>query len=63
MTSDVGTVPQKPTRLSRGEWVTVFKRTFSQFMADDCMGLAQQVAYSSLLAFFPQSSRWSASST
>ena len=22
-------------------------------MADDCMGLAQQVAYSSLLAFFP----------
>ena len=53
MTSDVGTVPQKPTRLSRGEWVSVFKRTFSQFMADDCMGLAQQVAYSSLLAFFP----------
>ena len=53
MTADVGTVPQKPTRLARGEWVTVFKRTFSQFMADDCMGLAQQVAYSSLLAFFP----------
>jgi len=53
LTSDVGKVPQKPTRLSRGEWVAVFKRTFSQFMADDCMGLAQQVAYSSLLAFFP----------
>jgi membrane protein len=53
LTSDVGTVPPKPTRLSRGEWVTVFKRTFAQFMADDCMGLAQQVAYSSLLAFFP----------
>jgi len=31
----------------------VFKRTFQEFMADDCMGLAQQVAYSSLLAFFP----------
>ena len=29
------------------------KRTAKQFMADDCMGLAQQVAYSSLLAFFP----------
>ena len=24
-----------------------------QFIADDCMGLAQQVAFSSLLAFFP----------
>ena len=45
MTADVGTVPRKPTRLSRGEWINVFKRTFSQFMADDCMGLAQQVAY------------------
>jgi membrane protein len=31
----------------------VFKRTGRQFMADDCMGLSQQVAYSSLLAFFP----------
>ena len=50
---DVGTAPQQPTRLSRGEWVAVFKRTVSQFLADDCMGLAQQVAYSSLLAFFP----------
>ena len=36
-----------------GEWIDVFKRTGKQFMADDCMGLAQQVAYSSLLAFFP----------
>jgi len=53
LTADVGRVPRKPTRLSRGEWVAVFKRTFKQFMADDCMGLAQQVAYSSLLAFFP----------
>jgi membrane protein len=35
------------------EWIDVFKRTGKQFMADDCMGLAQQVAYSSLLAFFP----------
>ena len=50
---EVGDVPARPQRLSRGEWVAVFKRTFSQFMADDCMGLAQEVAYSSLLAFFP----------
>ncbi len=31
----------------------MFKRAFKQFVADDCIGLAQQVAYSSLLAFFP----------
>jgi membrane protein len=49
----VGHVPSGPHRLALGEWVDVFKRTFKQFMADDCMGLAQQVAYSSLLAFFP----------
>ena len=35
------------------EWKDVLKRTASQFMADDCMGLSQQVAYSALLAFFP----------
>jgi membrane protein len=29
------------------------KRSFSAFMRDDCMGLSQQIAYSSLLAFFP----------
>ena len=51
--AEVGHVPAGPHRLSLGEWVDAFKRTFKQFMADDCMGLAQQVAYSSLLAFFP----------
>jgi membrane protein len=49
----VGHAPSSPTRLSLAEWIAVFKRTFSQFMADDAMGLSQQVAYSSLLAFFP----------
>ena len=39
--------------MRRGEWITVFKRTGSRFIADDCMGLAQEVAYSALLAFFP----------
>ena len=33
---------------SRGEWSAVFKRSFSEFLADDCMGLAQQIAYSSV---------------
>jgi membrane protein len=42
-----------PYRLSAAEWKDALKRTASQFMADDCMGLAQQVAYSALLAFFP----------
>jgi len=39
--------------LSRAEWLAALKRSFSEFMKDDCMGLAQQIAYSSLLAFFP----------
>jgi membrane protein len=51
--ADVGRVPGGPHRLSAREWASVFKRTFRQFLADDCMGLSQQVAFSSLLAFFP----------
>jgi membrane protein len=39
--------------LSKGEWLAALKRSFAQFMKDDCMGLSQQIAYSSLLAFFP----------
>jgi membrane protein len=31
----------------------VLKRTVRQFVEDDCIGMAQQVAYSSMLAFFP----------
>jgi membrane protein len=45
--------PTGPERLRPAEWLAVFKRTFRQFLADDCMGLSQQIAYSSLLAFFP----------
>jgi membrane protein len=48
-----GRAPSGPERLSARDWVDVFKRTGKEFMADDCMGLSQQVAYSSLLAFFP----------
>ena len=40
-------------RLSARDWLAVFKSSGKEFLADDCMGLSQQVAYSSLLAFFP----------
>jgi membrane protein len=53
LAEDVGTVPSGPHRLSLREWLNVLKRTFKEFLADDCLGLAQQVAFSSLLAFFP----------
>jgi membrane protein len=43
----------EPRRLSPGEWLTGAKRAGSAFLADDCMGLAQQIAYSWMLAFFP----------
>jgi membrane protein len=49
----VGHPPTSPRRLSFGEWKAALVRSFKEFMADDCMGLSQQVAYSSLLAFFP----------
>ena len=51
--SSVGHAPSKPQRLARGDWVAVVKRTAKEFLDDDCMGLAQQIAYSALLAFFP----------
>jgi membrane protein len=34
-------------------WLDVLERTGKAFLKDDCMGLAQQIAFSSLLAFFP----------
>lgn len=43
----------EPRKLSRGEWLAATKRAGSAFLADDCMGLAQQIAYSWMLAFFP----------
>lgn len=39
--------------MSGSAWLSVFKRTGKRFLADDCLGLAKQIAYSSLLAFFP----------
>ena len=49
----VGHPPRSPERLSRREWLAALKRSFTEFLADDCMGMSQQIAYSSLLAFFP----------
>jgi membrane protein len=48
-----GHVPSSPEKLSLAAWLAAFKRSFASFRKDDCAGLAQQVAYSSLLAFFP----------
>ena len=48
-----GHAPSSPEKLSLADWLAAFKRSFAEFMKDDCMGLAQQIAYSSLLAFFP----------
>jgi membrane protein len=48
-----GNAPSSPDKLSLADWLAAFKRSFAEFMKDDCMGLAQQIAYSSLLAFFP----------
>ena len=49
----VGDAPSSPHKLTFSEWVAALRRSFSGFMQDDCMGLSQQIAYSSLLAFFP----------
>jgi membrane protein len=49
----VGRTPSSPERLTRGDWLAAFKGSFTAFMRDDCMGLSQEIAYSSLLAFFP----------
>ena len=45
--------PTSPYRLSLGSWGSALRSTVKEFLADDCLGLAQQIAFSSLLAFFP----------
>jgi membrane protein len=42
-----------PYRLPLKEWGSSFKAAAKEFLADDCLGLAQEIAFSSLLAFFP----------
>jgi membrane protein len=48
-----GRVPGSPARLTVREWVAVSRRTLGGFLGDDAIGLSAQIAYSSLLAFFP----------
>lgn len=45
--------PSSPYSLSLGSWGSALKSTVKAFLADDCLGLAQEIAFSSLLAFFP----------
>ena len=45
--------PSSPYRLSMKQWGSALKVAGKEFLADDCLGLAQQIAFSSLLAFFP----------
>lgn len=42
-----------PYRLRLSAWLSALKRAGKEFLADDCLGLANEIAYSSLLAFFP----------
>ena len=51
--AEVGHVPSGPHRLSARDWFAALKRTAKQFLADNCTGLSQQVAFGALLAFFP----------
>jgi membrane protein len=48
-----GLPPRSPAKLTRREWLDAFKQAGKSFLADDCMGLSQQVAFSALFAFLP----------
>lgn len=45
--------PHAPGRLSPSGWLAAFKGAGKHFVADDCPGLANQVAFGALLAFVP----------
>ncbi len=45
--------PRSPFALGARDWARALKAAGKEFVADDCVGLAKQVAFSSLLAFFP----------
>jgi len=42
-----------PARLGARGWLDVVKAAGKHFISDDCIGLAQQIAFSALLAFLP----------
>jgi membrane protein len=45
--------PDRPTRLSKGSWAGVFKRTVSEFRQDNLTDLAAALTYYGILAIFP----------
>ena len=45
--------PSTPARHGLRGWVDVFKEAGKHFIADDCVGLSKEVAFSALLAFLP----------
>ena len=51
--SSAATERRSTSLLRAGEWLDVLRRTARKTLADDCLGLAQEIAFSSLLAFFP----------
>jgi membrane protein len=51
--SVASTKPSSPYHLAASEWLSALKAAGKKFIADDGFGLAQQIAFSSLLAFFP----------
>jgi membrane protein len=51
--SRTGSSLHSPARLGLRGWVDAFKRAGRHFIADDCIGLAKQIAFSALLAFLP----------
>jgi membrane protein len=46
-------VAEKPLSLPPSEWLAGARRAARRFLADGCTGLAKQIAYSWMLAFFP----------
>jgi membrane protein len=52
-TSTKATAASSPYRLGASQWLAALKAAGKKFVADDGFGLAQQIAFSSLLAFFP----------
>ncbi len=52
-TASVGRPPRGPFGLTARDWLDALNRSGKEFVADDCMGMAAQIAFGSLLAFVP----------
>ncbi len=48
-----GRAPDRPTRLARRSWLGVFRRTVSEYRADNLSDLAAALTYYGILAIFP----------